>query len=79
VKRTKGWGLVGFWNIKAGDLREGDEIRVTVMGGEEYLTVVEVKLADGKVTFTAEWGWHIPVAERVVQELDATEPLTVRR
>jgi hypothetical protein len=68
---------MGFWNIKARELCEGDEIRTKVMGNEEYLTVVEVEAVGDKVTVTSQIG--SPVTEWITQALPATEPLTVRR
>jgi hypothetical protein len=71
---------MGFWNVKARDLRYGDEIRVTVMGGEEYLTVHDVDTggASGRIAVLLSWGSHIP-QEPFWDDLDPSEKLTVRR
>lgn len=70
---------MGFWNITAKDLHEGDEVRVRVMGGEEFLTVERVEKADEGMRVEMEWGLHIPNAETVHDVLDPDLPLTVRR
>lgn len=70
---------MGFWNVKAKDLRQGDEIRVRVMGGEEYLTVKRVRATLEGIRLEAEWGWHVPNAAPVLDTLPPDETLTVRR
>lgn len=71
---------MGFWNVIAKDLRYGDEIRVTTMGGEEYLTVLDVDTggASGRVAVRLEWGLHIP-NEAFWDDFAPDEKLTVRR
>jgi hypothetical protein len=69
---------MGFWNVDAKDLKPGDEIRATVMGGEEYLTVREVKPKDGKVLLRLEWGSHVPI-DPFWDTLPNGKKLTVRR
>lgn len=67
-------------HVRAKDLREGDEVRVTVMGGEDYLTVVAVTdPIDSKVRVQFKWGWHVPIADSFWDELPADERLTVCR
>lgn len=70
---------MGFWNVKARDLREGDEIRLTVVGGEEFVTVQKVQREEDSVRVAWEWGLHVPNADTVEDLLPADERLTVRR
>lgn len=70
---------MGFWNVEAKDLQVGDEIRVTTMGGTEFLAVKQVEPVNGpEVRVELEWGWHVPV-EPFWDTLPADEKLTVRR
>lgn len=70
---------MGFWNVVAKDLRKGDEIRVTTMGGSEFLTVEDLEPPDGpEIRVKLAWGWHIPV-ESFWDTLPIDERLTVRR
>lgn len=70
---------MGFWNVQAKDLRKGDEIRVRVMGGEEFLTVLDVdRINDANMRVHLSWGFHVP-REPFWDELDPNEKMTVRR
>lgn len=70
--------VMGWWNVEAKDLREGDEVRAHVMGGEEFLTVLEVKPKKDKVLVHLEWGFHVPL-DPFWDAMDRNEKLTVRR
>lgn len=70
---------MGFWNIRAWELRVGDEIRVRTMGGEEFLAVTDVESNGEEVRTTLEWGSHVPTAEPFIDTLPPDQPLTVRR
>lgn len=71
---------MGFWNVTAKDLRKGDEIRVTAMGGEEFLTVEEIWPDPPAKTTRVRlaWGFHVP-REPFWDVLPVDEKLTVRR
>jgi hypothetical protein len=71
---------MGFWNVEAKDLRVGDEIRVTSMGGTEFLVVKQVKDSDRpEVRVALDWGWHVSITEPFWDTLPANQMLTVRR
>lgn len=70
---------MGFWNVKARDLRVGDEIRLTTMGGEEYVTVKDAQPQGDSMRVVWEWGWHVPIVDPVENLLPADKDLTVHR
>jgi hypothetical protein len=70
---------MGFWNVTPDRLRVGDEIRVTTMGGQEFLTVREIDRDHPQgVRVKLAWGLHVPV-EPFWDVLGHSEKLTVRR
>lgn len=46
--------------IRAADVREGDELHLTVMGGDEYVTVESKKSEAGMTTWSwTSWGGRV--------------------
>jgi hypothetical protein len=69
---------MGWWNVKPADLQIGDEVRVTTMGGQEFLTVLDLDTGGKTVKAKLSWGSHVPV-EPFWDVLPSDETLTVRR
>jgi hypothetical protein len=71
-------------NVAAKDLKSGDQVRVTVMGGEEYLEVEAVdpngmnRDHEPRVFARLHWGPHVPI-EPFWDDFAPDEELTVRR
>jgi len=73
--------MMGFWNVVAKDLQVGDEIRLATLGGEEYVTVLDVEPAGNcQVRVHLSWGqrWNVP-NEMAWDLLASDEYLTMRR
>lgn len=58
----------GDEQIRAGDVREGDELHLTVMGGDEYVPV-EFKKSEHGMT-TLKWtSWGGPIEDQIDDEM----------
>lgn len=66
--------------IAAVDLHVGDQVLVTVMGGEDYHEVVALDRSDLTVVRAdMRWGWHMSAHGPGWQSFDPEQALTVLR
>jgi hypothetical protein len=64
---------MGFWNIKAGDLKIGDEIRIGSVGAEDFITALEMDPDPNEGII------NVRLSTGVWEPIDYEEPLVVRR
>ncbi len=71
---------MGWWNVRARDLKFGDEVRVPMMADDLLPVVRDVDRggASGRVAVRFEWPGTTPL-EAFWEDFDPNEPLTVRR